>query len=185
MTDDPSRTTEASPPDLILVGRVGEAFGLKGGVHLIPYSAEAVALQAARQWWLEGPGKQALRSIEVLSAKTHGDGLTAQLIGVADRDAAQKLKGAMVYVPRSRFPVLDDDEYYWTDLIGLEVVTVAGQRLGTVSAMIESGAHPILDVVGEGDDDKPVQRLIPFVGVYVKSVQRDERRIVVDWGLDF
>jgi len=178
---------EDLPPDLVVVGRVGEAYGLKGGLHLIPYSAEASALLAAREWWLEGPGSLPMRSFDVLSAKPHGDGVTAQLVGLVDRDVAERLKGAQVFVPRSRFPALADDEYYWADLIGLEVVNLADEVLGTVSGLIESGAHPILEVeapalaVGE----KPVQRLIPFVGVHVLSVDRTARRITVDWGLDY
>ncbi len=177
--------TETPPPDLVLVGRVGEAYGLKGGLHLIPYSNDAAALQAAHEWWLQGPGKLPLRSVDVLHAKPHGGGLTAQLVGLADRDQAEKLKGASVFVPRSRFPALSDDEYYWTDLVGLEVVNVDGVVLGTVTGLTETGAHPLLEVAEQGADGEAVQRLVPFVGVHVKSVDREARCITVDWGVDY
>jgi len=178
---------EHLPPDLIVVGRVGEAYGLKGGLHLIPYSVDGAALLAAREWWLEGPGGLPMRSYDVMSAKPHGAGVTAQLVGLVDRDVAEKLKGAQVYVPRSRFPALADDEYYWADLIGLEVVNLDGDVLGTVSGLIESGAHPILEVAGPATaaEEKPLQRLIPFVGAHVIAVERPGRCITVDWGLDY
>jgi len=177
---------EQIPADLVVVGRVGEAYGLKGAVHIIPYSPDASALLAAREWWLEGPGKLVLRSVDVFSAKAHGgDGVVAQLVGVVDRDAAVKLRGAQVQVPRSRFPALVDDEYYWADLIGLEVVNEAGISLGHVTGLSENAAHAVLEVEGLGVDGKVLERLIPFVGVYVKTVDRAAGRVLVDWGLDY
>lgn len=189
------------PPDLVLVGRVGEAYGLKGGLHVMPYSPDAAALLAAREWWLEGPGTRPLRCVDVFSAKAHGDGVVTQLVGITDRDVAVKLKGALVHVARSRFPVLGDDEYYWADLIGLDVFNEAGEWLGRVTGLTETGAHAVLEVAGPpapaerkvneaGDGagngtDSSVQRLIPFVNAVVKSVDRAARRVTVDWGLDY
>jgi len=199
----PVNEVESRPSDLVLVGRVGEAYGLKGGVHVIPYSPDAAALLAAREWWLEGPGAVPLRSVDVFSAKAHGSGVVAQLVGIVDRDVAVKLKGASVLVSRSRFPVLNDDEYYWADLIGLEVVNEAGELLGRVAGLTETGAHAVLEVdgqavaggaaVAQGVADATgtagmaptVQRLIPFVDAIVKTVDRGAGRIVVDWGLDY
>lgn len=174
------------PEDLIKVGRVGEPYGLKGGVHVIPYSGDASALRATRDWWLSGPGSTALRHVEALEVLQHGSGLTVRLMGYADRDLAARLKGAEISVPRSRFPVLDEGEYYWHDLPGLEVFNLDGEFLGRVSELTEHAAHPILRVCDDaGSDEKNSERLIPFVGAIVRDVNLVSRRITVDWGVDY
>ena len=97
------------------------------------------------------------------------------------RDSAEALRGYAVWVSRADFPEPDDDEFYWVDLIGATVVNEQQETLGTVGGLIDNGAHQILRVVGEGE----VERLVPFVEVYVKSVDVAGKRIVVDWGLDY
>ncbi|HVL77091.1 MAG TPA: ribosome maturation factor RimM [Noviherbaspirillum sp.] len=173
-----------APEDLVLVGHVTGAYGIKGWVRIRPYSADASALLHAKTWWLDKPE---LRDVDVMQAKVHGDDVVAQVMGVADRGAAEALKGATVQVRRSHFPVLDEDEFYWVDLIGLDVENLEGEPLGTVHDLMDNGAHPILRVQS-GDpqeDGKRVERLIPFVDQYVKTVDRAGKKITVDWGLDF
>lgn len=172
------------PDDLVLVGHVSGAYGIKGWVRIRRYSADADALLHAKTWWLDRPE---VRDVDVMQAKVHGDEVVAQLMGVADRDAAEALKGATVQVRRSHFPPLSDDEFYWVDLIGLDVVNMAGERLGRVHDMMDNGAHPILRVQGEsaGPEAKPREWLIPFVEHYVKTVDRAGKTITVDWELDF
>ena len=99
---------------------------------------------------------------------------------VLDRNAAEALCGYQVAVERSALPVLDNDEYYWSDLIGLNVINGAGEPLGTVVRLMETGGHDIL-VVHDGS----VERLIPFVQSFIGDVDLVGKRIVVDWGLDF
>jgi 16S rRNA processing protein RimM len=127
--------------------------------------------------------------VPVVLAKTHGDAVVAQLGGTDDRDAALALRGHRVYVSRTEFPALEADEFYWVDLLGLEVVNEGGEVLGKVASMIDNGAHSVLQVEypSTGKDGKPVtgERLIPFVGVYVKSVDQAAKRIVVDWQADY
>src|SRR5687768_6304900 len=97
----------------------------------------------ARTWWLDKP---VLRDVDMMQAKIHGEDVVAQLMGVADRNAAEALKGATVQVRRSHFPVLSDDEFYWIDLIGLDVDNLQGETLGKVADLMDNGAHPILKV---------------------------------------
>ncbi len=174
---------EQAPADLVVVGHVTDAWGIRGGIKITPYAPDAEALLGVKEWWLDLDGMQA--SHEVLSAKAHGDSITAQLTGFADRNAAERLKGARVGIPRSRFPVLNEGEYYWVDLIGLEVVNEAGEVLGSVTGLMDNGAHQIFEVRQVSGEDKPVERLIPFVGDYVKMVDLTAKRVVVDWGLDY
>jgi len=172
------------PEDLVLVGHVIGAYGIHGWVRIRPYSAEADALLHARTWWLDKP---ALRDVDMMQAKIHGDDVVAQLMGVADRNAAEALKGTTVQVRRSHFPPLADGEFYWLDLIGLAVENQQGESLGVVLDLMDNGAHPILRVQAPAQPgvDKPKEWLIPFVEQFVKTVDQSGKKITVDWGLDF
>lgn len=172
------------PDDLVLVGHVIGAYGIHGWVRVRPYSADADALLCAKTWWMDKPE---LRDVDMLEAKIHGEDVVARLMGVADRNAAEALKGAVVQVRRSHFPPLTNDEYYWIDLIGLAVENLQGECLGAVADMMDNGAQSILRVVAPVSEgaDKPKEWLIPFVDQFVKTVDQKEKKITVDWGLDF
>jgi 16S rRNA processing protein RimM len=127
--------------------------------------------------------------LRVIEAREHGDGVVAQVQDVSDRSAAEALRGTRIFIARSSFPSADPGEHYWVDLIGLAVINREGQRLGTVIDLIDTGAHSVLRLQR---DDAPVgapadeaERLIPFVAAYVDDVNLAERRITVDWGLDY
>ena len=179
------------PDDLVLVGHIAGAYGLQGWVKIQPYSAEADALLHAKTWWLDKP---AMRDVERMQVREHGGGIVAQLMGVADRDAAEALKGTAVRISRSHFPALADNEFYWVDLIGMAVENLQGTSLGTVGDLMDNGAHPILRVqpaAPETDGKAPEtagkapEMLIPFVEQYVIAVDREARKVTVDWELDY
>lgn len=171
------------PDDLVLVGHVTGAYGIKGWVRIKPYSADADAMLHAKTWWLDKPE---LHDVEAMQAKIHGEDVVAQLMGVADRNAAESLKGAVVQVRRSHFPPLSNDEYYWVDLIGLAVENLQGEHLGSVVDLMDNGAHPILRVAAPVQgEDKQKEWLIPFVDQFVKTIDQQAKKITVDWGLDF
>jgi 16S rRNA processing protein RimM len=173
----------AVPEDLVLVGHVTGAYGIQGWVRIRPYSSDADAMLHAKTWWLDKP---ALRDVEMLQAKVHGEDVVAQLMGVAGRDAAEALKGATVQIRRSHFPALDDNEFYWIDLIGLAVENEQGESLGSVVDLMDNGAHPILRIqLSVAGEEKPREWLIPFVDQFVKVVDQSAKKITVDWGLDF
>ena len=178
------------PADLVLVGHVLDAWRLDGSIKVAPYSNDAAALLAARNWWFDVRG--AISEYDVVAAKVHGSTVTARLVGIVDRTAAETLKGARISVQRRHFPVTDDDEYYWVDLIGLEVVNEAGTVFGRVVELTENGAHQNLVVREQADDEangkadgEAVERSIPFVDAYVKTVDLAGRRIVVAWQADY
>jgi 16S rRNA processing protein RimM len=175
------------PDDLIQVGHIAGAYGLRGGVRVTPYSMDADALLSVKTWWIDKPS---LRTVQVRNAKYHSGDVTATLVDVTDREAAEALKGATVQVSRSDFPELPEDEYYWTDLIGLDAVNLQGEALGTVSDMMHNGAQSILRITPVPDpnaapDAKAPERLVPFVDQYVKTVDLQARLITLDWGLDY
>jgi 16S rRNA processing protein RimM len=172
------------PDDLVLVGYVSGAYGIHGWVRIKPYSSDGDALLAAKTWWLDKPD---MHDVEMMQSKMHNDEVVASLMGVAGRDAAEALKGATVHVRRSHFPALDNDEFYWVDLIGLAVVNERGESLGVVNDLMDNGAHPILRVeqpVAEGQKPAP-ELLIPFVDQFVKTVDQAARLITVDWEADY
>jgi 16S rRNA processing protein RimM len=185
-----AETAASWPADAIEVGAIVDAYGLKGWVKVSAHADAGQggnALLSAKRWWLlKG---QERRSSPSLQAKTHSDSVVASLGGVVDRDAALALRGCRVYISRSEFPALEADEFYWVDLVGLDVINLAGLNLGKVAGMIDNGVQSVLRVEYPATDKsgKPVagERLIPFVGVYVKTVDQAAKQIVVDWEADY
>lgn len=187
----------AWPDDAVEVARVADAWGIKGWLRIQPYAADAQAVFAARRWFVQPPiGKPrpkdapALpRFLNVTLVKEHSDGVIASVREVADRNGAEALRGVRLFVSRSTFPRTADGEYYWIDLIGLDVVNRDGAPLGTVAEMLDTGAHSVMRLTAESVDaaGKTVvtERMIPFVAAYVDDVNLAERRIVADWGLDY
>ena len=166
------------PSDLIDLGIVYDAQGLKGHIKVRPYSPDPIALLACKEAYVQGPHSAALPAIyRVQSAKIHSGYVVILLDGICDRDAALALKGQTVLLPRKAFPEPEQDTYYWIDLIGCEVYNEQGIRLGNIEDMAEFGAHPIMTIGSE---------LIPFVPAIVKSVQLKSSdlpsgKVVVDW----
>ncbi|WP_368620920.1 ribosome maturation factor RimM [Paraburkholderia sp. BR13444] len=183
-------TAASWPADAVEVGAIVDAYGLKGWVKVAAHADAGQggdALLSAKRWWLlKG---QERKSAPTLQAKTHSDSVVARLGGIADRDVALALRGSRVYISRSEFPALEADEFYWVDLIGLDVVNLAGLSLGKVASMIDNGAQSVLRIEYPATDKsgKPIaaERLIPFVGVFVKTVDQTAKQIVVDWEADY
>ena len=174
------------PADLIQVGYITGAYGLRGGIRVTPHSTDADALLSVKTWWLDKP---TLRPVQVRMAKQHSGDITATLVDVTERNVAEALKGATVQVSRADFPALPEDEYYWTDLIGLDAVNLQGEALGKVIDMMSNGPQSILRILPVPDVDAPdakaEERLVPFVDQFVKTVDLQEKRITLDWGLDY
>jgi 16S rRNA processing protein RimM len=177
------------PPDAIEVGRIADAWGVKGWFKVLPHSADPQALFSSKRWFLQpsekGPkvfsGTVLLR---VREAKEHSDTVVARADGIDDRALAEALKGARIFVPRSSFPTAATDEYYWVDLLGLQVVNREGVALGEVRDLMSTGPQTVL-VVAYEEGGKPLERMIPFVAAYVDKVDLAARRIDVDWQPDY
>lgn len=164
------------------MGRVAAPYGVHGWVKVLPLTAAPETLLAHRQWWIRKRGGEGpWQSHDLESGKQHGATLLAQLSGLTDREAAAHLSGADIGVPRAALPALGENELYWADLVGLDVVNRQGVKLGRVVGVEDFGAHPILRVTGEDG----VPRLIPFVAAYVDGVDTAQRRVDVDWQPDY
>ena len=106
------------------------------------------------------------------------------LDGARRFDAAEALRGARIFVPRSSFPSTSEDEFYWVDLIGLSVVNREGVALGQVQELMSTGPQTVL-VLAYEQDGKAQERMIPFVSAFVDKVDLPEKRITVDWQPDY
>lgn len=192
MNDFPVLPAAALPEDAVEVGRIGEAWGVKGWFKVFAHSREPGALLAAGAWFLLPVQQQGARSpfsgavlLTVRDVREHADTLVAQAEGISDRAVAEQLRGARVFVARSAFPEVQDGEYYWVDLIGLAVVNREGVQLGTVKELLPSGPQTTLVLTGELHEGKPRERMIPFVSAFVDKVDLPGKSITVDWQPDY
>lgn len=181
----------AWPDDAVEVARIVGAWGIKGALRVQPFSGDPQALFSSRRWFIapaEAPAPKPLpagvpRVLRVSDAREQGDFVVATVHDLNDRDVAQALAGARVFVSRSSFPTPAADEYYWVDLIGLEVFNRQGEALGRVEGLIETGPHCVLRLASK--DASGQNRMVPFVAAYVDRVDLQARRIDVDWPSDF
>ncbi|CAN7168066.1 16S rRNA processing protein RimM [Acidovorax sp. Leaf76] len=177
------------PTDAVEVGRIADAWGVKGWFKVLSHSSSPEALFSAKRWYLQPSerGAKAFAGTVLLSirqAKDHSDTVVAWAEGIDDRDAAEALRGARIFVPRSSFPSTTTDEYYWVDLIGLAVVNREGVALGAVRELMATGPQTVL-VLAYEQDGKALERMIPFVAAFIDKVDLPEKRITVDWQPDY
>lgn len=169
-TPDPSDT-------LVIMGRVAAPYAVRGWIRVQTFTEYLDSLLDYPIWQLGRNGRwQAYR---LLDGRVQGQMLVAQLEGINDRDQAERLRGMEVAVGRDERPGTDEDEYYWDELIGLEVVNQEGVSLGRVRGLLETGAHDVLEVEGER------KRLIPFTEPIVQEVDTAAGVIRVDWAADY
>lgn len=192
MSEFPPLDSAALPPDAVEVGRISDAWGVKGWFKVLAHSAHPQALFTAPQWFLQPPerGAKTFSSTRVLpmrQIRPHSDTIVASAEGVNDRNAAQMLRGARVFVSRSHFPAPQPDEYYWVDLIGLQVKNREGVALGRVRELLASGPQTTLVITEEPLDagGKACERMIPFVAAFVDTVDVAGGWITVDWQPDY
>ena len=189
-----SEETVQLPPDAVEVGRVLGAWGVKGGIKVKAFAADPQALFSTKRWYLQPsdllrpapPSASAFflpQLLHVVQAREQGDAVVATVQEVTDRNAAEALKGARIFVPRTSFPTPGEGEFYWVDLIGLAVADSNAGALGTVVGLIETGPHCVLRI--QSDDATAPECLIPFVDAYVVRVDLPGRRITVDWEADY
>jgi 16S rRNA processing protein RimM len=177
------------PADAIEVGRIADAWGVKGWFKVLPHSASPEALFSSKRWYLL-PTERGAKTftgtllLRVREAKEHSDTIVASAHEVDDRTAAEALKGARIFIPRSSFPTASTDEYYWVDLIGLQVVNREGVALGQVKELLSTGPQTVL-VLEYAENGKAMERMIPFVSAYVDGVDLPGKRITVDWQIDY
>ena len=159
------------------MGRVLGAFGVQGWIRVKPYTESPGGLGEFARWVVRSP--QGWREVAVEEFELHAKGPVARLAGCADRGAAERLRGVEIAVPRAALGDAGEGTLYQVDLLGLEVRDGEGRVLGEVDGFLETGGASVMVVKGG------TERLIPFVADCVKAVDREARRITVDWKADY
>jgi 16S rRNA processing protein RimM len=170
-------TNPSHPDGLVHFGRITGLFGIQGWVKIFSHARPREAIVEFSPWLVETGGEW--REFEVEEGRTQGKGVVVKLAGVDDRNQASQLIGADIAVRFSQLPPLSKSEYYWAQLVGLEVVNLAGQRLGRVDHLLETGANDVL-VVRNGKE-----RWLPVTSNVIREVDLEAGRIRVEWDADF
>ena len=159
------------------MGRIVGPFGVQGWLKVKTFTEAPEGLGEFREWTVRAQDGWRVMSLEDFAV--HSKGPVAKLAGCDDREGAERLRGCDVAVSREALGEADEGTLYWVDLVGLDVVDESGEPLGKVDGLFETGETSVLVVKGVRE------RLIPFVSQYVKAVDREARRITVDWKADY
>ena len=169
---------------MVVLGRIVAPYGVRGWLKIKPFGDDPQAWRDMSQLWLgadaEGDHWQAF---DLESLRAHGAAWVVKLAGIDDRTAAEMADGRFVGAPRGELPCNRSGEYYWADLMGLNVVNQQGESLGKIDSLVETGAHQVL-VVKDDEDDKG-ERPLPFVAQVVKEVDVPGGRVLVAWQKDW
>ncbi|VVC76284.1 Ribosome maturation factor RimM [Aquicella siphonis] len=161
----------------IIVGKIGAAYGVHGWLKIYVYTEFDSSILDYQPWHLQqnnGPWTP----VNIESARAHGKGLIVKLTGINSPEEARQLTGALIAVTRSQLPRLKENEYYWSDLIGLTVINKNGATLGKVIYLMATGSNDVLVVKGDRE------HAIPYLpGKVVTRVDLDKQEIHVDWEL--
>jgi 16S rRNA processing protein RimM len=164
---------------MVIMGKIVAAQGILGWVKVQTFTEYLDSLLEYDVWYVGS--ERSWCPLQVMDADVHGKVLVAKLEGIADRTAAEKYKGQLIAVPRSELPEEEEGEYYWSDLVGLKVLNLAGEELGTVDSLLETGANDVLSV----RDAQGRQILIPFIASVIEQVDLQQKTIQVDWQADY
>ena len=160
----------------LALGYISAVHGIKGWVKVHSWTRPMEAI-LDYQPWLLGEDK---KPVKIIDGRKQGKGLAALLPGFEDREQAATLVGLQIFVRRDQLPATAADEYYWSDLEGLDVHTTKGEVLGRVERLMETGANDVLVIRGERE------HLVPFIqGQYVTRVDLEAGLIEVDWDPEF
>ena len=159
------------------MGRLVGAFGVHGWLKVKPFGEDPASLGEFPAWVVRTP--QGWQEMPLEDFEVHSKGPVAKLAGCDDREAADALRGADVAIDREALGDAEDGSFFQVDLVGLEVVDAGGRALGRVEGFFETGETSVMVVKGGRE------RLIPFVPDYVTAVDREARRITVDWKADY
>ena len=169
---------EDNDGQLVIIGQISGIHGIRGGLKLFSYTDPRDRIFSYTPWWLKlDTGWSEYKPVQ---GRPAGKALTVFLEGIDDRDAARLLLGSEIAVAREKFPALSKGEYYWCDLVNLEVLDTRGVKLGILKELQETGANDVMVVEGNG------QLLIPWViDEIVKQVDLQSGMIIVDWDPGF
>jgi 16S rRNA processing protein RimM len=171
--------------DFVVLGKLTSPFGVQGWVKVYSYTDPVDSIFQHKSWslWLDG---KHVGDFVVSKGQKHSKGLIVLLKNIQDRTQIEKLCGSEIRIPKETLPELEDGDYYWHQLEGLEVVTVAGVNLGRIAYLMETGANDVVVIHASSDSVDDNERLIPYlIDQVVKEVNLSTGKMVVDWDPDF
>ena len=167
-----------SNPGLIHVGKISGVFGVKGWLKLFSFTEPRDNILSYKTWLLQKNGQE--KPVKLIGGQAQGKGVVAQIEGISDREQAFDVIGWDIFISHDQLPAKEKGEYYWFELIGLDVENLEGIRLGKVESLFETGANDVLLIKGEKE------RAVPFLqGQTVTAIDLAAGRMVVDWDADF
>jgi 16S rRNA processing protein RimM len=165
--------------ELIKVGEISGVFGIKGWVKIFSLTSPRENILNYSPWVLKKENE--VKEVSLVKGKRQGKSVVASIAGISDRDEAASYNGWDIFIKKSQLPKPEKDEYYWVDLVGLQVETESGISLGKVDHLIETGANDVLVIKKEGEE-----RLIPFLQEQViKKIDLANNKMIVEWDPDF
>ena len=170
-------TNPSRSDGLVHFGRISGLFGVQGWVKVFSHARPREAIIGYSPWLVKLGGEW--REVKVEEGRAQGKGVVAKLAGVDDRDQATRFVGAEIAIRLSQLPPLEKGEYYWAQLVGLEVVNLAGQSFGKVDRLFDTGANDVM-VVRNGSE-----RWVPATAGVIREVNLEAGVIRVDWDADF
>ncbi|MFC0820300.1 ribosome maturation factor RimM [Moraxella marmotae] len=173
----------AAESELVKIATLKKPYGIKGWLWVFSQTDNRADIFEMKPWWIKTA--TGFKPLTVKQWRHQGQGLVACFEEIADRNAAELMNGTGVWVSKDSFPELNEDEYYWSDLIGLSVVNEQGEKLGQIKEMFETGAHEIISLKPTTDSIDNEERLIPWHRDIVLSVDLVGKTMRVAWGADY
>jgi len=161
----------------LLLGKINGLFGVQGWVKIFSHTQPRKNILSYQPWYIQVNGQW--QTLDIVKGREQGKTIVAQLKDINDREQAQHMIGIDVYILKSQLPKLNKGEYYWEDLIGLQVVNQKDIALGSVENLVDTGSNNVLVIKGEKE------HWVPFIKPFLISVELDKKLIVVDWDEDF
>ncbi|MGE4801835.1 ribosome maturation factor RimM [Yersinia hibernica] len=173
------------PEQPIVLGKMGSTYGIRGWLRVFSSTENAESIFDYQPWFIQQGGKW--QHVELEDWKRHSQDLIIKVKGVDDRDAANLLTNCEIIVDSKQLPELEEDDYYWKDLMGCQVVTTTGYELGKIIDMMETGSNDVMVVKANLKDAFGMkERLVPFLhGQVIKNVDLSAQRVEVDWDPGF
>lgn len=173
--------------ELMHIATLKKPYGIKGWLWVFSNTEERSEIFDMPCWFMKTA--TGFKPLTVLNWRVQGTGLVANFKEIPDRNTAEMMNGATIWVQKDNLPALSDDEYYWSDLVGISVVNEQNEILGTVKNLFETGAHEIMTVVPTKDSIDDQERLIPWHKTTVLSVMLNTENkpghILVAWEKEY
>jgi 16S rRNA processing protein RimM len=172
-------------PEWVIVGKFGRPQGIKGLIRVISFTAPSDNILQYPDWFIPKQGStwQPVKRLDERMTPQH---ILAEIDGYTSREAVSLLTNTEIAVPGEVLPVLDAEEHYWHELIGMRVMHHTGVLMGTVDSILETGANDVLVVVDADNKHETKRRLIPYLlDDVIQQIDKKSREITVCWDLDF